>query len=131
MQGKVIFIAIQQPRDKITLLLSIAHEAFSKKEPLYILVENNKAADYIDALLWATPKNSFLPHGPQEIISIGMEPIPEDVFHVFNTSKKSLSPKNLYITTLYEFEEKSEEGQKIFSEKYKYYTQKGFTIVSR
>jgi|GEM_PF-3011330 len=130
MQAKVLFHSITKPAEKITTLIRIVHESFKKKDSLHIIVDSEKAASFIDSLLWSTPSDSFIPHGPKELITIGNTTIPDDVFHVLNTTKTPLNDPKQYFTTLYEFEEKNTEGEKIFMKKFHYYTQRGFTVIS-
>lgn len=47
---------------KIHLICAKAQEAFKLEKRLLIAVPNLQAAQYIDALLWRTPPESFIPH---------------------------------------------------------------------
>jgi DNA polymerase-3 subunit chi len=47
---------------KIQLICTKAQEAVKYEKRLLIAVPNLQAAQYIDALLWRTPPESFIPH---------------------------------------------------------------------
>lgn len=47
---------------KIRLICARAQEAFNHEKRLLIIVPNFEAAQYVDALLWKMPSESFMPH---------------------------------------------------------------------
>jgi DNA polymerase-3 subunit chi len=47
---------------KIHLICTKAQEAFKQEKRLLIAVPNFQAAQYIEALLWRVPAESFMPH---------------------------------------------------------------------
>ena len=59
---KVIFYRVKDNSTKIHLICTKVQEAFKQEKRLLIAVPNLQAAQYIDALLWRTPAESFLPH---------------------------------------------------------------------
>lgn len=65
---KVFLISAKNPQDKILKLGMIAKKYFNKKEALVFLVEDEKAANFLDNLLWEIPKESFLPHACSDFL---------------------------------------------------------------
>ena len=61
-QVKVIFYKIKDNREKIHFICTKAEEAYQQEKKLLILVPNEAAGQYVDALLWRLPENSFMPH---------------------------------------------------------------------
>jgi DNA polymerase IIIc chi subunit len=59
---RVIFFQIKETADKLKNISEMAHFHFERKEPLLILVEDLKAQNFVDELLWKQPASSFLPH---------------------------------------------------------------------
>jgi DNA polymerase-3 subunit chi len=59
---KVIFYRVKDNSAKIQLIYTKAQEAFQHEKRLLIAVPNLQAAQYIDALLWKFPEESFMPH---------------------------------------------------------------------
>ncbi|MDR3624897.1 MAG: DNA polymerase III subunit chi [Chlamydiales bacterium] len=57
-----IFTTVTTNANKLTAVCNIAKTCFTKKEKLLILVQDQKAAEFIDELLWRIPEESFLPH---------------------------------------------------------------------
>lgn len=56
---RAIFFQVQDTASKLRRIVETAHSHFAKKEPLLILVEDEKAEQFVDELLW---KTGFLPH---------------------------------------------------------------------
>jgi DNA polymerase IIIc chi subunit len=72
---RVIFFQVKEAQHKLLRLAETAALHFEKKEPIIILVEDEKTENYVDELLWKTPPTSFLPHiialaSTQEFIAI-------------------------------------------------------------
>ncbi len=128
--SKVIFLSFYRPDEKVKHIVNIAYAAFGKNEPIHFLTDSKAATAYIDTLLWRAPKESFLPHGPGELITIGEGPIPEDTFLIFNTTKKPYAQELGIATTIYELEDAKGEFQGILKEKYDTYTRLGWAIVN-
>lgn len=59
---KVCFYHMKDNSSKIQFICTKAQEAFQKEKRLLITVSNIQAAEYIDALLWRSPLDSFMPH---------------------------------------------------------------------
>lgn len=62
MPQKITFYQIKDNAAKIQLICAKAHEAFQHEKRLLITVPNLQAAQYVDALLWRIPEESFIPH---------------------------------------------------------------------
>ena len=59
---KVVFLRVTDNQTKLRRITTTAQLHFEKGERVLILVPNDKAASFIDDLLWSSPKESFLPH---------------------------------------------------------------------
>jgi DNA polymerase-3 subunit chi len=59
---RVILFQIRQVKEKISRVVEMANLHFEKKESLILFVEDEKAALFVDELLWKIPPTSFLPH---------------------------------------------------------------------
>lgn len=59
---RVIFYQVRDSASKIKLICQTVQSHFEKKEPLIIFVEDAKAQEFVDDLLWKYPETSFLPH---------------------------------------------------------------------
>lgn len=59
---RVVFFQVRDNPSKLKRIIEMAHSHFEKKEPFLILVEDAKAAQFVDELLWKSPDTSFLPH---------------------------------------------------------------------
>lgn len=60
--SRVIFYQVRDATSKIKCICQAALSHFEKKEPFLILVEDAKAQEFVDDLLWKFPETSFLPH---------------------------------------------------------------------
>jgi DNA polymerase IIIc chi subunit len=61
-ETRVVLFQIRESKEKLHKLPEQAAFHFERKEPLIILAEDEKAALYVDELLWKAPPTSFLPH---------------------------------------------------------------------
>ena len=61
-QPKATFFQVKDNAIKIGTICKLVQEAMKKEKKIIIHVPNEEAAKYIDALLWKTPEESFLPH---------------------------------------------------------------------
>ncbi len=62
MPQKITFYQIKDNTAKIQFICAKAHEAFQHEKRLLITVPTLQAAQYVDALLWRIPEESFIPH---------------------------------------------------------------------
>lgn len=59
---RAVFFQVADAASKMRWITETAKAHFSKKESLLFFVENDKARDFVDELLWKLPAHSFLPH---------------------------------------------------------------------
>lgn len=62
MKPKVVFHPVKDAQAKIRIICQSIQSLVSKGKKVLIAVSNDEAAQYIDALLWRYPEDSFLPH---------------------------------------------------------------------
>jgi DNA polymerase IIIc chi subunit len=62
MSSRVVFFQVRDSASKLSRIAEMAHLHFEKKEPILILVEDDRSVDFVDELLWKLPPTSFLPH---------------------------------------------------------------------
>jgi len=60
--SRLVVTPVRTPTEKLEAVASIATEQFLQEKRLLILVEHEKAATFVDELLWKMPPDSFLPH---------------------------------------------------------------------
>lgn len=109
---------------------------FEKKEPFLILAPNQTAIEFVDALLWRMPEESFLPHVVSEfpcsdllVLSTAMVNL-NRAAQVFNLLQDPIFLEHP-IKTIYEFEDLTSIDKKQFSQqKYLAYRQAGYLISS-
>lgn len=58
----IIFIPVNDNNAKLKVISDIAYTQITEGKSLLITVPNSQAAQYVDALLWKSPEESFLPH---------------------------------------------------------------------
>jgi DNA polymerase-3 subunit chi len=56
------FFKVSTNEEKVQKISDLVAEYYHKKERFLILAPNERAAQYLDQLLWRLPKESFLPH---------------------------------------------------------------------
>lgn len=59
---RVVFFQVRETAIKLQRIAETAQTHFEKKEPFLIFVEDSKAQQFVDDLLWKFPETSFLPH---------------------------------------------------------------------
>lgn len=59
---RIIFYKIKDNQSKIDLICSKVKESMDHEKKLLILVASKEAGEYLDALLWKRPLDSFYPH---------------------------------------------------------------------
>ncbi|MBS0625334.1 MAG: DNA polymerase III subunit chi [Verrucomicrobia bacterium] len=59
---RVVFFQVRETVLKLQRIAETAQTHFEKKEPFLIFVEDAKAQQFVDDLLWKFPETSFLPH---------------------------------------------------------------------
>ena len=129
---KVIYFQVKNAGEKLKKIVQIATLHFEKGEPLLILAPNASAAVYLDALLWSSPQESFLPHeiDQSELLALTAQKINvNSASAVLNLCQEtvgiSLSPQ-----LIYEFEDLSfPETQQSFKKRFGDYRQRNFTLI--
>jgi len=92
-----------------------------------LLVDGEKACDYIDKLLWTHPPESFLPHGG-ELITISQEPV-ETVRDYFNLTAEPLIGSEF--SRIYEFDDQSSaKKQAAFKQRYARYKENAYPMAT-
>jgi DNA polymerase IIIc chi subunit len=136
-ETRVVFFQLREIKEKLHRLPEQAAFHFERKEPLIILAEDEKAALYVDELLWKAPPTSFLPHTFSE------EAISDYI--VINRSKKNvnqaryafnLCPTPLLIEgpfkIIYDFEDLTSPSKQQFSAlRFDAYKKAGYLIEAR
>jgi DNA polymerase IIIc chi subunit len=134
---RVVFFQVRDVALKLKRIVETAQSHFEKKEPLMIFVEDVKAEQFVDELLWKLPESGFLPHVVAE------EPTSEWI--VISRTKKNLNQApvafNLCPTPLlidgpfriiYELEDLTGPHKKNFSAmRFEAYKQEKFLIEAR
>lgn len=59
---RVIFYQVRDTASKLRVIYETAQSHFDKKDPFLLVVEDEKAQEFVNELLWKTPNTSFLPH---------------------------------------------------------------------
>jgi DNA polymerase-3 subunit chi len=131
---RVIFFQVKDNLSKLKKISEISNLHFERREHFLILVDDTKALQFVDELLWKLPDSSFLPHiatdePTQEKIAIAKvkKNINNSRF-VFN-----LCPTPLLIESpfkiIYEFEDLAAPNKKSLSaQKFDSYRKLGYLI---
>ena len=132
---RVIFFQVNNDQEKRHKIVQMAQEYFDKKEPLLIHLPHEKALDYVDLLLWRSPKESFLPHVIKDqpcndlIVLTTSTENPNQARSIFNLNPKPFNINNLSFHRIYEFEDlASVEKNKSAQTRYKYYKEQGYSV---
>lgn len=134
---RVIFFQVSDGPTKLKKIVETSQFHFEKKEPILILVEDDKSKTYVDELLWKFPPTSFLPHTASDT--------PVTDWIVITKAKQNLNqakvafnlcPTSLFIEgffrIIYEFEDLSTPNKKnLSSQRFDAYKQAGFFIEAR
>lgn len=132
---KVTFFKVKDNAAKIQIICAKAKEVFTLEKRLLITVPSFDAAQYIEALLWRIPEESFMPHviadtTTKEWIAITMQ----DQQNVNQASRLlNLCPNISSITEgideIFEFYDETHPQKKELSDKrLSHYQSKGFDL---
>ncbi len=134
---KVIFFTIKEPSAKVRALIQTITSHFIQKEKIQIIVPDKASLEFVDALLWKEPKESFLPHSTevllpfQDLIFLSL-PLPsiEACPIVFNLCQTPYTPTPS-LKILYELEDLTHpQKAAAFQSKFKQYQKAGFTLCA-
>jgi DNA polymerase-3 subunit chi len=133
----VVFFQIRQVKEKLIRLSEQAAFHFERKEFLIILAEDEKAALFVDELLWKSPPTSFLPHTMSEEASSDYIAISRSKKNI-NQARYAfnLCPTPLLIEgpfkIIYDFEDLTSPAKQKFSEiRFDAYKKAGHLIEAR
>jgi len=131
---RVVFFQVSDNQTKLRRIAEMAQFHFQKKEPILILVDNDKSATFVDEFLW---KVGFIPHTIAEVPLkdyIVISKVKKNMNHakiVFN-----LCPTPLFIEgpfkLIYELEDLTAASKKNLSTiRFDAYKQAGYLIEAR
>lgn len=136
-ETRVVFFQVRDPHIKLQRLCDTVKVHFEKKEHLLILVEDEKAQNFVDMLLWKMPLASFLPHVATDAMTqewIAISKVKRNInqariaFNLCPTPLLIDSPFRL----IYEFEDLTEPNkQKLSHLRFDRYSQEKFLIEAR
>lgn len=133
-KSKAIFFQVKSTQEKLIKIVLTAQYHFEKKEPLSILVPDEKIQNMIDELLWKTPTESFLPHSTEsskETIEILIQS-PTTILqkHIFNLCTIDLSLSSFKV--IYELEDQTSPSKQADAQKkIKAYASRGIPVESK
>lgn len=134
---QISFFPIKDNPSKLDLICLKAREAFDQKKKLLILVGTQEAGQYIDALLWRKPEESFIPHvftqGPtEEWIAITMNQ--SNINHaqrVLNLQMNAISFFQEFEEIIELYDETSPEKLKSSQDRLNQYQSQGLLITNK
>jgi DNA polymerase-3 subunit chi len=132
---KVTFYRVKDNSGKIQFICDKAHEAFRHERRLLIAVPNLQAAQYIDALLWRLPEESFIPHiiadtPTSEWIAITLQEI-DNVNKAVCLLNLCPMPSLLYqqVEEIYDlYDETHPQKKELSQQRYQFYQSKGLIL---
>ncbi len=134
---RVIFFQVRDNGTKLKRIRETAHTHFEKKEHFLILVEEARAQQFVDELLWKLLPTSFLPHAAVDEPTadwIAICKVKKNVnnaqiaFNLCSTPLLTEGPFRL----IYEFEDLTTPTKKKFSSlRFDAYKQAGYLIEAR
>lgn len=134
---RIVLFQVRDAQTKVRRLVETAHLHFERKEHLMIFVEDGKALQYVDELLWKFPETSFLPHLLTDSPTTEWIAISKDKKNL-NQARFAfnLCPTPLLIEapfqTLYDFEDLTSPAKKNFSSlRFDAYKKAHFLIEAR
>jgi DNA polymerase IIIc chi subunit len=134
---RCIFFQVRDNRSKLKKIIDTARLHFERKEPFLIFVEDLKAQEFVDELLWKNPPTSFFPHLATDEMTTELVAITKIKTNV-NGAKTAfnLCPTPLLIEgpfkMIYEFEDLTAPNKtNLSSLRFDAYKQEGFLIEAR
>jgi DNA polymerase-3 subunit chi len=134
---RVVFFQVHDIAKKLQKIVETAQFHFEKKESFLILVEDSKAQNFVDELLWKQPDTAFLPHvatddpSTEKVVIAKTKKNINEASAIFN-----LCPTPLFIEgpfkIIYEFEDLTTPSKKNLSTlRFDAYKQAGLAIEAR
>lgn len=124
--NNVIFFTVKETAAKLRKIAEIAKEYLEKKELLLILVPDQAALEFVDALLWRLPEEGFLPH-PTTLLQIDTQA--REAAAIFNLKPLPYLEKP-YVHTIFELEDyTSTEKLQLSKQRYASYRDAHYTII--
>jgi DNA polymerase-3 subunit chi len=137
LKNKVIFFQIKDVKIKLLKLIQVAIGHFEKKERLIIQVQNDISLNFVDELLWKSPKESFLPHVISDkqtndfIVITKLKKNLNKAHFMFNLCYDLIELDKSY-KIIYDFDDcTSLKNQQNSQKKYQIYRQAGFIIENK
>lgn len=129
---KAILFQVKSSQEKIPFIYNVAKKQFDLGHRLLIRTPDQKASEYINTILWSTPKESFLPHQIalepcEELICITYLPVNVNSANVcLNLTQNAIIDGSFHL--IYDFEMKDQNASS--SLKIKEYREALFSIAS-
>lgn len=115
----VVLFQIQTAQEKLLRIVETCRNHFSKKERLILFAEDDRALQFVDELLWSTPRESFLPHRIASERCTDLLALTKSKTN-WNESKIALNlcptPLLLEIPCIYDFEDKTTPQKQMLSQ---------------
>lgn len=134
---RVTFFQVKSDTEKRGRIIRLATEYFEKKEPLVIQLPHQKALEYVDLLLWRSPKESFLPHTIKDvptkdlIVLTSSKNNPNEARSVFNLCPDPVENQTSSFIKIYELEDLvSTQQHHAAQRRYKAYKSAGYNIIT-
>jgi DNA polymerase IIIc chi subunit len=133
---RIVFFQVADALSKCKRISETARSHFEKKETLLFFVEDDKALQFVDELLWKFPETSFLPHTASDQKTADRIAVTKTKTNVNDASFAfNLCPTPLllpFFKIIYEFEDLSAPNKKSLSNlRYNAYKQAKMPIESR
>jgi DNA polymerase III subunit chi len=133
---KIVFFQVKDTSSKLSKICQTALFHFEKKESLLILTPNQTVVEFVDALLWRFPEDSFLPHSISDAPCADLIAITATLANVnqacrvFNLNTDPVFWKEP-IKIIYELEDlTSPEKKQLSQNRYAAYRKAGYQISS-
>ena len=133
---RVVFFQVADATAKLKKIAETACTHFGKKEFLIFFVEDEKALNFVDELLWKLPETSFLPHSASDLPTKERIAITKTKTNVNSAQYAfNLCPTPLLLTgfkIIFDFEDLSSPNKNSFSTlRFNAYKQAKMPIESR
>ena len=132
---RAVFFQIKNNKSKLQKIVETAYYHFSKNEKILFISADESSVQFVDDLLWKTPKTCFLPHfasstyiDEKVVITAKRENLNNSKY-IFNLCPNPLMLDDINI--IYEFEDFTASGKlQLSRKKYELYKERKFFIES-